>query len=178
VRWKICNIASRVCDVSHGGRKVHSFSITAFARAIELDPKTLHQWMRVKKLVLDKLPAVELKDVSKYNYQDLALVCDKLSKDSSRKEVLNTWRAHLALPLETKKFIKYDKHLNAILYNAQRPMNLLLIDKEVILQISEKCRTISKLLDIELRLRDKFSSEHRLQEDRLKRSTAIKEARE
>lgn len=178
VRWKICSIAARVCDTSHGGRKAAGiFSITKFAQAIELHPKTLHQWMQVKRLVVDKLPATELKNKS-IQFSDLADVCDRVDKDSTKREVLNSLRVQMAIPLENKKFIKYEKNLNAILYNARRPLQMRLVENQFIEKIISKCTLINKLLTVELKLRKQFTIEQRVKSKNSLIKKAINEAKE
>lgn len=178
VRWKVCELALSVCDTSHGGRKIESvFSLAKFADAIELDRKTLYEWCRIKRLVYDKLPATETKNTANYLYSDLRDVVDKVKPDSRPKEVLAIWREQLSKPMESKKFYKYDKHLSAILYNAQRPIMMNLVEKEIIEKISGKCALISKLLDKELELRKKFSMEERLLKKQKTINNAISKAR-
>lgn len=179
VRWKICEAALNVCDTSYGGRKVKGiYSLAKFADDIGLDRKTLYQWIRVKIFVVDKLPAIELKDQSKYNYTDLADVSEKVNKDCTKQEVLMVWRAQLAQPRESKKFIKYSKHLNALLYNAQRPLQLQLVDLNYIEEIISKCELIAKLLKKEIELRKKFSIEQRLTARDKKIDSAVKDIRD
>lgn len=176
VRFKIADIAMRVCDTSKGGRKKSSvFSITKFADAIELNNKTLCEWIRVKRLVIDKLPATELKDKSKYRYEDLRETVLKINEKSSKKEVLNQWRLQLAIPLENRAFIRYDKHLRSILFNAQRPARLIMVEKVYIEDIIKKCDLIASLLKKEIEFREKFSKENRIMKKKTKETEAIRE---
>lgn len=178
-RWKICELALSVCDSTHGGRKLEGiFTVKRFADAIEIDHKTLHDWIRVKTLVYDRLPKSELKDKTKYNYEDLRETCLKVDRSFTPKQVLTEWRERLSIPRETKRFFKYIKYLNTILYNAQRPLQMRLVNKEAIKEMITKCDTIRNLLNKELELRENFSSEDRLLEKYRKISKSIKEAKQ
>lgn len=177
VRWKIVNIALRVCDTSHGGRKGENvFSVTKFANAIDLNPKTLLQWIRVKQLVVDKLPKTELKNKALYNFTDLQDTCLKVNEDSTKKEVLRAWIDQINVPRHDKKFIKYEKHINAILFNAQKPIYLIDVNEDILLKIANKCELVARLLKAELEFRKKYSIEERLMNKTRKETKAIKEA--
>lgn len=173
VRFKIVEIALSVCDISRGGRKDGEFTLSKFALAIDLIPKTLHGWVAVKRNVVDKLPSTYRQKISTYFYEDLRAVACSVDSSSSPKEVLLRFKEQLAQPPEIKKFVKYNKHLNSILYNAQRPMNLLNIDGGLLTEIMQKCSAIAGLVSTELALREKFSTEERLTKEKNRIDKAI-----
>lgn len=179
VRWKIVDICLRVCDTSKGGRKTEEiFSIHKFSEAIELNPKTLYEWIKIKTRVVDKLPATELKNKASYSFSDLADVSEKVNSDFTKKEVLQAWREQLSQPLEARKFVRYTGHLKSILYNAQRPLNLMLVDIEIIKKIESMAGLISKFLKKEIELRKKISNEKRLTGRESQIASAIKESQD
>jgi len=177
VRWKIVDIALSVCEIKHGGR-VHetTFTLSRFAAYIELNRKTLMEWVRVKKLVVDKLPDVELKDKTRYSFEDLTSTLRKVNPESTPKEVLMHWKDQLNIPPFNKKFIKYRKHLDTILYNAQNPMRLMEVDEKLLLLMADKCDLISKLLKKEVEFRKNFSVEQRLTQKNLQINKAVEDA--
>lgn len=156
-RWIIADLALSVCDVSLGGRKGPTvYSIRRFADEIEIDSKTLYQWIRVKRLVLDKLPKMVQKNAHKYLYQDFDAVCELVKKDTSPREVRDIWMTHLKTDPDTKKFKKYSAHLNALLYNAQRPIMMREVSADLINEMIKKCDLISSLLRKELQFRERY----------------------
>jgi len=176
VRWKICDIALRVCDIKKGGRVSSSaFTLTKFADAIELNPKTLMTWVSIKKKVIEKLPATELKDKSTYTFDDILRVSNQITEKATKAEVLRLWKQQLLIPRETKKFLKYIRALDSILYNAQRPLKMTEIPEHNIKDIISKCSVIANLLNKELELRKRFSIEDRIKEKHQDYELALKE---
>lgn len=174
-RFKIVEVAKQVCDLNHGGRKTTGvYTIAQFARAIEVNPKTLYEWMRVKRLVVDKLPKTYLTK-NKTSYDDLAETANKVTPDSSKKAVLEAMKAQRDVPVGDKKFLKYRDHINGLLYNAERPMLLLHVDKELIGEIIKRTTKISSLLRAELKLRKKLSVDKRIKQNEVARAQAITE---
>lgn len=178
VRFKICTIALRVCDLSHGGRKKNSFSISNFAKAIDLNPKTLMEWLRIKRNVVDKLPVTELKDKSKYTYFDLATVASQVKPETSKRDVLRLWKDQLAQPQESKKFIKYELTVNSILTNSRKPIKLLNVDEELLKRIASKCFLVHKFLNVEFKLRQNLSTKERWTGKKDLEEKAVKEGKE
>lgn len=178
VRWRVCKIALRVCDIYHGGRKTQEhFTVTKFATAIDLNPKTLNEWIRIKIMVYDKITQAELKQ-NPHSYDDLRQVAMSVTRQTSKKEVLDKWRTQLAIPQDNKKFIKYERHLNAVLYNATKPMRMMNVDTQYLEKIISKCELIAKFLKKELELRKTMSQEKRMKKRHRKISEAIQEANE
>lgn len=156
-RFVIAQIALEVCDYSHGGRKVESiYSIRKFAEEIEIEAKTLYQWIRVKRLVVDKLPKGVKAKIHNYKYQDLDEVSDLVKDDTSVKEVRDRFQDQLKRDPTEKKFDKYSKHLDAILFNLQRPVLLKDVHTHQLEDVIKKANVILALSKKELELREKF----------------------
>jgi hypothetical protein len=156
-RWIISELALEVCDIYPGGRKSQTiYSVSKFSEEIEIDRKTLYEWIRVKKLVLDKLPKMVRNNPGKYLYTDFEAVAAKITVNSSVAEVRLAWNEHFKRPPETKKFEKYLKGLNALIYNVTRPMVMKDVEEHLILQVIEKTNLIKNLSEKELQFRKKY----------------------
>lgn len=157
-RFIIAGLALEVCDLHHGGRKGSSvYSISRFAEEIEIDRKTLYEWMRVKRLVVDKLAKGQQDKIQKIAYQDLNEVSRVVVDDTAPKEVRRRLYEQLQIDPGAKKFSKYGKHLNSILHNLQRPILLKEVPTASIEFVIEKATVIVALGKKELELREKFS---------------------
>lgn len=177
-RFKVVEIALRVCDTSHGGRKGEGiFSITNFANAIELSPRTLFEWMRIKRNVLDKLPKTISFHHDKIKYIDLVDVDRKLQSDASKKEVLGVFQQIQKINPEEKKWNRYNMNLRSILYNAKRPLTMGNISEEELKKTIKYCKTIHNLIINEVKFRKQFTSEKRINENKTAIEKAIAEAK-
>lgn len=162
VRFVIADLALEACDSSHGGRKSDGvFSLARFAVAIELCRKTLYEWIAVKKYVVDKLPKNIQEKTHLYNYEDFVAVRRVVESDTPDKEVVRRFEEQMKRNPEEKKFSKYIKHLNSILYNVQRPMIMKDVPSHLIDEVIEKANLIQILSGKELSLRATFKSKER-----------------
>lgn len=178
VRWKICDIALSVCDPRKGGKKDQVFTLKKFAEEIELSSHTLYQWCRVKRLVFDKLPANVKQKISSYSYNDLDSVSLMVTENSSMAQVHQALKTILEVPPENAKFTRYyERDLSCILYNAQRPILMMNVDKEIIEKMMKRCDLISSLLKKELELRNKYSKEERVNKNLKQRKDALNDAK-
>jgi transposase-like protein len=163
-RWKIVNIALRVCDVSKGGRKhENTYTLKRFANDIDINEHTLYEWVRCRHNVLDKLPKMIVRNIEA-GHVEHKLVTDVLSKisaDANKKEVLGYYMEMAGMEPETRKFQKYDQHLRALLYNAQRPLQMKFANEEILKAMIQKCEAIAAMFKKELELRKKFSADDR-----------------
>lgn len=156
-RWIIAGLALEVCDYSHGGRKGETiYSVRKFADEIELARKTLYQWIRIKRLVYDKLPKTVRAKAHTYDYSDFDATCDQVTEDSHPAEVKRRWEEQLKVNPDSKKFSKYIAHVNAILYNAQRPILMKDVERNLIEELIQKTTLIANLLAKELTFREKY----------------------
>lgn len=177
-RWKICEIALGVCNITYGGRRSPmEFTLKRFANEIEINYQTLHDWIRIKRLVYDKLPIKVRDKISGYKYTDLADVCEEVDEKSTPKQVYTKLKEVLSELPENKKFMMYyDKGLGAILYNAQRPINMMNVDSNIIQKIVDRLKLITSLFEKELELRKKYSKTDRLVKAKDKFTAAVEQA--
>ncbi len=161
VRWTICDLAREACDLSKGGRKHPLYTLTRFAKDIELNEKTLYDWIRVQNLVVNKLPKTMKAKIHTYNYEDIRLASMAVKEDSSPKEVRSAFLSVLNRDPNETKFLKYHKHLKTVIYNLQRPMLVKDISKDVLTKTIELSKTITALAKIELDLREKYTGKKR-----------------
>jgi hypothetical protein len=156
-RWIIADIALRVCDMSHGGRKAALYSVTNFATDIELNRKTLYEWLRVKRLVYDKLPKGVQTKAHTYDYWSFEEVANQVDEHTSPREVKVLFEQQLQVNPASKKFNKYMKNLKSIMFNATRPLMMQDIDTDTVVKMRDMAKTIVGLLNKELELREKYT---------------------
>ena len=150
-RFRVAEICLGVCDVVHGGRVDHRFTITAFARAIGIHHKTLTEWCRIKRLVVDKLPASILKKESRY--ETYRMTVGSVTSDSTTQEVLTAFKSFSSIDPRLDSWNKYEKVVNTIIYNASKPINLMNIPHENIMSMQNKLNLANNLLIRELEFR-------------------------
>lgn len=159
VRWKIVDIAINVCDISHGGRKSDSlWTLSRFADEIEINRKTLSEWVRCKKLVLEKLPKGIQENPQKHKFDDFKMTLERVNENSTNSEVESFFLEVTNLNPEQRKFKKYLKHINSVLYNVQRPLLMKDIEDELLNEFVQKCQLIANLCKTEFQLRERYST--------------------
>lgn len=158
VRFVIAGLALEVCDYSHGGRKGESiFSVRKFAEEIDVDRKTLYEWIRCKRYVVDKLPKQVQNNIKKYKYEDLSQVLQTVGSEASKKEVYSCLQMVMKIDPTTKRFGKYLKHLKSVAYNCGKPMNMTEIPEELMNEIIGICKVIISGMEREIELRKRLS---------------------
>lgn len=149
-RWIIAQLAIEVCDLSKGGRKSEDkYSIKNFANEIGIDPKTLYQWISVKRNVIDKLPDRITKRLHKYNYQDLVVINSKVESNAVEKDIVKVFDDSDKESPVQRKFNKYYKHLSSILFNVKKQNILNDLPNIDIDNFIKRCDVISDLLKSE-----------------------------
>ena len=154
-RWKIADLAIRACDIHHGKKDESIYTIARFAIDIGMSKGTLSDWVRVRRLVLDKLPKEIQKNPSKHGYSYYKEVAEKVEFESPATEVRELFEQEVSMDHSKRRFIKYYKHLKTILYNAERPELLKDLDKVQLNKFMVTCSEIHRLLKKELDLREK-----------------------
>lgn len=178
-RWKVADIAMKVCDRSHGGRKGNHFSIKKFAEEIDLNPKTLYEWIKTKERLIDNRSMRLRKEaLGKRAYTDLAIIASSLSEDVSKSQVISNYMNYFEQAPENLKFIKYGRFLKSLLFNASRPIQMLSVDSEVIVEMIKSLETILGCFKKELELREKYSPADRLLKDKKRIKSGVDEAME
>jgi len=61
---KICEYALAVCEIRHGGKSEHLYTIKDYAHDIGMVPKTLRSWLSVYRNVILKIDNVEINNDS------------------------------------------------------------------------------------------------------------------
>lgn len=157
-RWVIAELALEVCDYSYGGDKSSSYSLKKFAQEIELETKTLYNWVRIKRMVYDKLPKTVQTKAHEHNFSDFISVSGRIDHDSTPLQVRKQWAEQMKLSPDSNKFEKYLSHINAILFNAARPIRMKDIKAEILIAMIEKMTLCVSLLQKELEFREKYPS--------------------
>lgn len=148
VRISIASFAIKACDISQGGRSTYGqYTLKKFAKQIGIAYGTLHEWVRVKRLVIDKLPPESRKEPFTV-YKDFVA---KVGEDASSNDVTLLYNKRMSRNSSSVKMGKYLKHLITILYNAKRPDLLYGCDPQILLEISNAASEIEALLSRYLR---------------------------
>lgn len=168
VRWKIVDICLSVCDYSHGGRKAKTaWSVKRFAGEINLEPKTLYEWVRIKRVVFDKLPGKIRDKAHKYKYDDFCKAGESLTPESTNKEVYSAFLSVLDMPPEQRKLEKYMSVVDTLIYNASRPMLMKDIPDDMVQGYVKKLTLARNLMEKELELRERFKDQEQLTKKRI-----------
>lgn len=87
-RFAIAALAARACDIKLGGRRKKDEDVkdtlVKFSKSIGIHHKTLGDWIRIKKLIVDKLP----ESVKYVDYTAAKYACDGLKKSKATPEDL------------------------------------------------------------------------------------------
>lgn len=161
IRMKIVLLAEKCCTIHHGGRSFETrFTVHRFAEEIGMNGNTLHEWIRLKRNVLDNLDQKE-KDVVKTT--DLWMIDRQLkgvrrNTPEYKAEVKKVAKSILSRNKTTVKMMKYQKHLNTILFNVKNPAMVKDCDRGVLAELLYTTRQISKHLnwvDLEVKTKKK-----------------------
>lgn len=152
-RWIIAGLAMEVCEIKVGGHTDRTYTLAQFAKEIGLERGTLSDWVHTKRLVYDKLTVVDRKQAHKIPYQIFTEVRSMVPEDATTKQVQRAMRDVQQIDPNIRKFAMYEGKLNAILYNAQRPINMMEVPVETIEVLIKKCNLIVNFLSQELETR-------------------------
>jgi len=92
-RLKVAELAIAACDIAHGGgnhwKKFEGvYTLNRFAKEIGVSYKTLHNWVRIKRNVYDKLVEVGAKPDATTQWHVMSSVASRCKADEKPKEVL------------------------------------------------------------------------------------------
>lgn len=144
-RLKIAELCLKVCEIQVGGNwRAFSriYTVHKFAQEIGVHPKTLHQWIRVKRNVHDKLPPGEWVD----NWV-FALRADReVGAAADPKDVLKKYRKEKKRSQPAIKFYSAHKAIRNFLYLTETRDLLKHVSKEEIKYALETVRDLRKAL--------------------------------
>jgi hypothetical protein len=157
VRWKIADIAEQACCHHVGGRvdPNNRFTVTRFAEEIGLNRKTLLNWCRNKRNVVDKLTAKSKEKIHTIPYEIIQRVSLRVDNDTPIKEVRRLFREESGIPPERIRFSKYIKNMKSVLFNAVSPTRLALVDVDQLEDMKKIADLISNSLSHEIEFRAK-----------------------
>jgi len=162
VRFVIAGLAQEVCDLSHGGRKVDGvFSIANFATHCEINPKTLYDWIRIKRNVADKLPKVIQDNIHLESYQNLREVDMISTPEDDKNEIYEKLKFVKAKDPQEAKLIKYNKNLKSVLFSVSRPLLIENVTEATLLGMISLLDNIKAKILEELNLRKTLSATER-----------------
>jgi hypothetical protein len=161
----IAGWAIKLCDFRHGLGKsdemtINNPTIAQFAADLKINVRTLYEWIRARRKVWDQLPESKRQHVK---YDVIHRAMKRIKAKDSPKAVQAIIDDELESPREHVRFRRYEGHLNAILYNAERPANLEFCDAEIIQRMIMKTQRINDLLRkyMDMRLQDKTQRQRR-----------------
>lgn len=143
-QMEIARLALLVCDIHWGGRsKDTDISVNRFAKDIGTEKKTLHQWISMRRRVLNNLDPEISRNLS---YDNIVMIYKKTKANMTAKDIRLMTKEVLEMPQNLKRFIKYTSHAKSILFNSKRPDRLELVNNEKIEEMISHCSGIAAVL--------------------------------
>lgn len=136
----VAALAIESCEVIWGGKSDGLFTYAEFARKIGINPKTLYNWVTIKKNVYDKLNAEEQTNGV---YSDFAFVAKKINKSDTSKEVNKIFKLYNKNN-PAKKIIRYMHSLKALAYNFRDSETTIKLENKYVEEILFYCDLITK----------------------------------
>lgn len=158
-RFKIAKLAMDVCDRTQGGHSSRKYTVNAFARAVGLNGKTIHEWIRLKETVVDKL-GVKV-DVDKLPIQAITAVFRKAKSDMTNLQVRSLLDEEMKRPSDSRKWEKYLLNLNTLITNSMAPPLMEGTTDEVLKEVVVRCKKIVKYMNLEIEFRAKHCTKKR-----------------
>lgn len=158
LRMQVAEVAINACEIERGGNSNIRFSVARFAREIDLAKSTLHDWLRMKQQVVDKLPVKVREKINDIPYTTLDSILIKVDKDMTTRQVRMIFKEELSINPAILKIKKYKSHINGLLFNAKNPQYLIDIPDQLILDCVQLCQLTANLLKKELEYRKKHGT--------------------
>lgn len=160
-RWIIAQLANEVCvEGKNKHKEAHGqFTYRNFARQIDLNYKTLLDWCRIKKQVVDKLPSYIKNNADKFLYAHFKECSELVDPKDSPNLVRQKFKTVVGANPTHRKFKKYISHLSAIHYNSINPVLLNDVSDEQIQAVISYCKEIVEKMELELDYRRKYPDE-------------------
>ena len=113
-RMRIAGLAVEACEIVLGGHKGKDrYTLVQFAKDIGMNHSTLHDWVRVKTLIYDKITEKQRKKFVDLSHNQLQHLKAGLIKTSGATEVRNKYDKLMALPEGFAKAQNYIRHLRS-----------------------------------------------------------------
>jgi transposase-like protein len=150
-QFKVAAIAIEACCINHGGDRNRRFTVAKFANAVGINRKTLYQWIRYKRRIIDKLP-VKTK-IDEIPLEVLANVDKRIGDTQSPKQIKIILDEEWGKGPLKYKWAKYLRVLGTILHNANTPIKLMEVEDQTIEDVVKVCTTITNVMGLELNYR-------------------------
>jgi len=134
-QMEIAIIALDICEITWGGgRSRHDelFTLKRFAHEININPKTLSNWIAVKKLVYDKIPQKIRNEVT---FTFMAQIAKSINKDSSPAKVSKMISKFIDQSSVDVKLLGYLGVVKSILYNLEERSGSITCGKDTLEEI-------------------------------------------
>lgn len=160
-RFKIVALAEKCCVIHHGGKPSRDrYTLTRFATEIGMTPKTLMEWVGLKKHIFDNLTPEQRAE--KPTYTTLVNISREL-KSFNRKDaigfkaaVTDNYKKLSGKDESTIKMQKYVKHMKTVLWNVKSKAMIKNCDESVLVEILHISRDIAwnlKHIDTQMKLK-------------------------
>lgn len=117
-RMKIAEFAVQACEILHGGRSEPTrLTLKRFSDDIGINKQTLYEWVRIKRMVFDKLDKENKPLFYKTPSRSLNGIMKRINITTEEKEVNDLYSKVLNEPKSTARFSKYLAVMDTILYN-------------------------------------------------------------
>ena len=153
---KVAELAVKACTIKHGGRNMYSRTTAkVFAERIHINPRTLYEWIRVKRLIVDKLTPTQIDDLDNVSADLFKEVITGVSHYTAPKKIQRKFRDVIAKHKDEHRMIKYIKHLNTIIYNVANHSRMWNCSDQILFVTLKKCREICTYIELEMKVRKK-----------------------
>lgn len=155
-RMKIAELAVKACTIKHGGRNRYDrLTVKVFAEKVGINPKTLHEWIRHKRFIFDKLTKPQLVEFKELPAQDLKDIITGLKEESIKAEVRQRFKEVVQRPRGDTRIKKYFKAITSLKYNVMNHARSSDISDDSLLLIMKECREVCTYIGQEMKVRRK-----------------------
>lgn len=154
VRWEIAQLAIEACDIYKGGRShTNEFTLKQFAKEIDIPYNTLQEWVKIKRKVVDKLPANIVEQTNNLPYRNYQRIAQKVSASATKQEVMRVFEKEAMVNPDEYRFRDYMLRLQTLFFNAEHPNRYAGVKNETLKELISKLRASADLFEEELNRR-------------------------
>jgi hypothetical protein len=154
-RMKVAELALKACTIVHGGKNIYErFTVKKFGERIGVNHRTIHEWIRIYRMVYSKLDQERKEDYNRLGSARVRYVMKGLSGKEQPKTIQNKFDKAYKQGGEIDKIDKYLRNLGTLIYNVSNSSRMISLDDKLLYQILEKSNTIAGYVKLELKHRD------------------------
>ena len=146
-RIRVAELAVKACAIYHGGRApVTRLTLRAFAEKIGVNPHTLYEWIRYKRVVYDNLNAQNKNLYNDISADTLKYVVTAVGtqnlRNADKKKINRVFLKHAKMGPVVSKLVKYGKVMDTIIYNLSNYSRSHEIPDDILNEYEKKARQI------------------------------------